>query len=150
MRRHLKQRFWANDGDPGALAWFIASISLVLPVVAAVMLLLGGSALVRGSVGGWPLLGAGVAVLIIDIVIDFAWAHPGVTESDQPVLNMRGQQLVGRSATVVEAIRDGRGRVEVGDSIWAAEGPDLESGTVVHVLASDSTVLRVDVAPATD
>jgi membrane protein implicated in regulation of membrane protease activity len=36
--------------------------------------------------------------------------------TDQPLLNQRGAQLIGRIATLTEPIVDGRGRVKIGDT----------------------------------
>ena len=49
-------------------------------------------------------------------------------ESDQPLLNRRGEQLIGRIATLTEPIKDGRGRVRIGDTMWRVSGPDLPAG----------------------
>lgn len=64
--------------------------------------------------------------------------------NDQPLLNQRGAQLVGRRFVLVEAIVNGRGRVKVGDSEWLAEGPDLPVGSEVEVVAVSGTSLRVE------
>ena len=37
-------------------------------------------------------------MLVADVLIDFVWAHPSVTKSDQPDLNRRAEQLIGRVA----------------------------------------------------
>jgi len=58
-----------------------------------------------------------------DVVIDFVWAHPTVSKSDQPNLNRPAAQLVGRVVVVAEAIEGGRGKVRVGDTLWPVEGP---------------------------
>jgi membrane protein implicated in regulation of membrane protease activity len=63
--------------------------------------------------------------------------------SDQPGLNMRGQELVGRTLLVTDAIVDGRGKVKVGDGVWLARGPDAEAGSRVQVTGLDGTVLLV-------
>lgn len=143
MRRHLRHRFWSADGDPGPLAWAIASISLLLPVAGVVLALVGGFKLMRGDAEGWVLAGAGVVCIALDILIDFVWAHPGVLESDQPHLNQRGAQLIGRNAIVVEAIENGRGKVRIGDSVWPAEGPDVPKGATARILAAKATVLLI-------
>ena len=57
-------------------------------------------------------------------LIDFVWAHPTVSKTDQPDLNRPAVQLVGRVLVVVEPIEGGRGKVRVGDTLWPAEGPD--------------------------
>jgi len=67
--------------------------------------------------------------------------------SDQPGLNMRGQELIGRTLLVSDAIVDGRGKVKVGDGVWLACGPDTAVGMPVKVIGLEGTVLQV--APET-
>ncbi|HEU4814239.1 MAG TPA: NfeD family protein [Xanthomonadaceae bacterium] len=67
-------------------------------------------------------------------------------ETDQPLLNRRGAQLVGQVHVLESAIVDGRGRMKIGDAYWTALGPDLPAGTRVRVLDADGGALRVDVA----
>ena len=62
---------------------------------------------------------------------------------DQPLLNRRGQRMVGRRVVVDEPIVNGRGKVKVGDGSWLAEGPDVAAGTEVEVVAVDGTTLKV-------
>lgn len=144
MKRRLKERLWAKDGDPGPIAWTIAAISLVLPIAGLVLCLVGGAKALAGEEGGFLLLGTGAVCIALDIVIDFVWAHPGVSESDQPELNRRGAQLIGRTAVVVEAIEGGRGKVRVGDTVWPAEGPDAVASAIVRVADCEGTVLKVE------
>jgi inner membrane protein len=68
----------------------------------------------------------------------------GTAQSDQPDLNIRGQQYVGRSLVVEQAIQNGRGKVRVGDSLWAVEGPDVPVGGRVKVTGARGTVLVVE------
>ncbi len=63
------------------------------------------------------------------------------TESD--TLNRRGSEFVGQVVTLVEPIVAGRGRARVGDSTWTVTGPDAPAGTMVEVIASSGTELRV-------
>ena len=64
--------------------------------------------------------------------------------STDPLLNDRSARLVGRVVTVTEAIRDGEGRVRVGDSAWAARGHDAPLGAVMRVVAAESNCLLVE------
>ena len=66
--------------------------------------------------------------------------------SDQPLLNRRSEQFVGRRYALETAIVNGRGKVRVGDSPWLAEGPDLPAGAEVEVIAVDGTTLKVKAA----
>jgi inner membrane protein len=63
--------------------------------------------------------------------------------NDQPLLNRRGQKLVGQRFVLIEPIVNGRGKVRVGDGSWLAEGPDMPAGAEVEVIAVDGTSLRV-------
>lgn len=63
--------------------------------------------------------------------------------SDQPLLNRRGQQLVGQVFVLDQAIVDGRGRLKIGDAFWTAEGEDLPQGTRVRIVSADNMSLQV-------
>lgn len=63
--------------------------------------------------------------------------------TDEPVLNVRGAQYIGRRVRVEEAILNGRGKVRVGDTIWAAQGEDAPQGAEVEVTGVNGTVLVV-------
>lgn len=68
-------------------------------------------------------------------------------QSDQPLLNRRGEQMIGRTATLVEPIREGRGRIQLGDTLWRVSGPDLPAGTRVRVTGATDTDLELRVEP---
>ena len=68
-------------------------------------------------------------------------AHPA--PSEQPNLNRRGAQYVGRQFALVEPISNGRGRIRLGDSSWTVTGPDLPAGQTVEVVGADGAVLQV-------
>ncbi|MBP6596911.1 MAG: NfeD family protein [Arenimonas sp.] len=63
--------------------------------------------------------------------------------SDQPLLNRRGEQLVGKVYALDQAIVDGQGRLKIGDAFWAAEGPDLPQGARVRVVSAHNMSLQV-------
>ncbi len=56
-------------------------------------------------------------------------------DTDQPLLNRRAEQLVGRTAVLGEPIREGFGRIHLGDTLWRVTGPDLPAGARVRVTA---------------
>lgn len=70
-------------------------------------------------------------------------ADPKTVKSDEPDLNVRGAQYIGRRVVVEEAISNGRGKVRVGDTIWGAEGEDAIKGARVDVTGVHGTVLVV-------
>ena len=66
------------------------------------------------------------------------------TPSDQPNLNRRAQQYVGRVFTLSEAIEQGVGKVRVDDTYWKVTGPTLPQGTEVRVSGTEGSVLVVE------
>ena len=65
-------------------------------------------------------------------------------KTDEPFLNQRGASLVGRTATLHEPIREGRGRIRLDDTTWRVLGPDLPAGTQVKVISSNGRDLIVE------
>lgn len=57
----------------------------------------------------------------------------GDTPTDEPLLNQRARQLVGRTGTLEHPIRNGRGRLKLGDTWWSIVGPDAAPGVQVRV-----------------
>jgi inner membrane protein len=133
-----------HDRGPGAVAWCVAFVSLILPWAAALLALAGLWQLARGDRAGWWTLALGGVLLIADVLIDFVWAHPSVLPTDQPNLNRRGEQLVGLVVRVEEAIEHGRGKVRVGDTLWSVEGPDAPAGAQVRIVSAHGTLLCVE------
>ena len=113
---------------------------MALPWLGVGLGVFGGWQVSRGETEGWWLVGAGALCLICDVAIDFVWAHPTVSKSDQPDLNRRTAQLIGRTLVVAEAIEGGRGKVRAGDTLWPVEGPDAPVGTEVKVTDRKSVV----------
>lgn len=64
--------------------------------------------------------------------------------TDEPFLNQRGASLIGRTATLREPIREGRGRIRLDDTMWQVMGPDLPAGTQVKVVSSNGRDLTVE------
>ena len=64
--------------------------------------------------------------------------------SDQPGLNRRGSELVGRQFVLYEAIASGRGKIKAGDTLWLVSGPDLPAGSQVRVIGQDGVLLKVE------
>lgn len=68
----------------------------------------------------------------------------GDIPSDNELLNQRGNALIGRKFTVAIAIKNGKGKVKVGDSMWTATGNDAAEGSYVTVIAVNGTELIVE------
>jgi membrane protein implicated in regulation of membrane protease activity len=54
--------------------------------------------------------------------------------------------MIGAKGLVAETIENGHGKVRLGDSVWLAEGPDMQSGAPIAVVGVKGTVLIVEPA----
>jgi inner membrane protein len=95
----------------------------------------------------WQVIAFGV-VSVLTVFWVRGFYRVGAANSDQPDLNVRANQYVGRSLIIEQAIQNGRGKVRVGDTLWTAEGPDLPAGERVTVKSARGNVLVVERAAA--
>jgi membrane protein implicated in regulation of membrane protease activity len=103
----------------GVIAWFVPLILVVQVTVFAVLALL---AVIAGRI----------------------WLRANPIISADPLMNLRGERLVGENVLVTEALVGGNGRVRQGDSEWLARGPDAAAGTRMRVAGSDGAILIVE------
>ncbi|MCY1462708.1 Inner membrane protein YbbJ [compost metagenome] len=87
-----------------------------------------------------------VVLSFVSIQIYRTWFRKRGRESEQPLLNRRAEQLVGRVVVLEQAIADGIGRAKIDDAFWVVAGPDLPSGSRVRVVAVDGMTLKVQQA----
>lgn len=118
---------------PGALAiWFAAAalllgaLLLVVPIRWELQLVLFG------------------ALAVVATMLWWKFGRSRKVESQQPALNQRGMQYVGRVLPLSEPIRDGRGKVQVGDTVWLVQGSDAPAGAHVRVVGVNGAVLQVE------
>ena len=134
-------------------AWLVFALALMageMAIPEMFLLWLGFAAMavfgVMLGVPDLPLVWQGVAFVAFSALpiygyVKFIRNRP--IRSDQPLLNRRGEQLVGQVYPLDLAIVDGRGRLKIGAAVGGAEGPDLPQGTRVRVLAVRSMSLQV-------
>ena len=134
--------------------WFIiAAILIILEVFApgAFMLWIGIAAGVVGAVlyfvpaMTWEYQFILFSLAAVGSIV--AWRsyrnkHPAVT--DEPTLNRRGAQYVGRVFTLDAPIVNGIGKLRVDDSHWRISGADAPIGAQVRVVAADGATLNVE------
>ncbi|MBS3897132.1 NfeD family protein [Silanimonas sp.] len=144
------------DFRPVVVFWAVLALGLV-----ALETLVPGAALI------WLGLAAGLMLVLVVFVPDIpifwqavlfvgsAFAIVGIywsrlrktgIVSDQPLLNRRGEQLVGQLHTLESAIVNGRGRLRIGDAYWQVDGPDLPAGARVRVVGFTAMRLQVEAA----
>lgn len=139
--------------------WWVLGILLLLLEVAA-----------PGTFFLWMAVATGVVGFVILFAPDLAWEYQVLlfavlsvaaiaawrvylrrspTETDEPLLNRRGAQYVGKVFVLDSEMRLGRGKIHVDDTTWRAvcdEGDDLPAGTRVTVVEVDGTTLKVEPA----
>ncbi len=134
--------------------WILAVICLVVEMVipAFFFLWMAVSALITGIIV-WliPAISTNSQILIfsvLSIVAIVAWRIYGkkiTIDTDQPLLNRRGSQYVGRTFNLYEAIENGEGKIKVDDTIWKVHGEDCDINSKVKVIASRGTVFDVEI-----
>ncbi len=145
----------------GPWNWMVlgfALLALEIVVPGFFLLWIGIAALVTGAVslGLWELsfwtwhlqVLLFLALSIVTVLVGRRLIRDGGDGSDEPLLNRRGEQLVGREATLTESIIDGRGRVKIGDTMWRVAGPNLPAGTKVRVVSATASDLELTVEEA--
>ncbi|WP_137133522.1 NfeD family protein [Rhizobium sp. FKY42] len=141
----------------GPWNWWILGFVLLAAELAApgvFLIWIGLAALIMGAASlflweqalwSWQiqlLLFAGLSVIVTLIGRRFYGSDDAKT--DQPLLNRRGESLIGRTATLAEPIREGRGRIRLDDTWWPVSGPDLPAGMRVRVAHWSGSELIVE------
>jgi membrane protein implicated in regulation of membrane protease activity len=133
--------------------WILAAALIILEVFAP------------GAFFLWLGIAAGVVGGLIYLAPDLAWEHQVLTfsvlsvasiiiwrkyfrttpeETDEPALNRRGEQYVGRVFTLADPIVNSMGKIRVDDTTWKIRGEDCAIGTRVEVTGVDGTILEVE------
>jgi len=137
----------------GPWAWFVTGLILLaleLVVPGGYFLWLGVAGLLTGVLAfvpslGWPWQFTIFGVLALLIVVGWTLVTRNrKRETDNPYLNQRANRFIGHEAVIDEPIRDGFGRLALGDSIWRIAGPDLAADQKVRVVGADGAVLKVE------
>ncbi len=134
--------------------WLIAAVVMIIlemVIPAAYFLWMGISAFIVGlllfAIPAIPLLIQIIIFCTLSVVTLYLYKRHkklNPTEKDEPNLNRRGEQYVGRIFTLEEPIVNGVGKVKVDDSTWKVMGVDMPAGTKVRVLSVDGTILNVE------
>jgi membrane protein implicated in regulation of membrane protease activity len=116
---------------------FFLWMGIAAGVVGVLLLLMPGM--------GWEyqiVVFATLSVASIVIWRQYFRKHP--VQTDQPALNRRGQQYVGRTFTLSEPIVNGLGKIHVDDTTWRIRGNDCEAGSRIKVVGVDGVLLKVE------
>ena len=129
--------FAAEALAPGA---FMLWLGFAAAVVFLGVLLVPGTTLLMQAV-------AFVVLSVISIQVYRTWFRAKQRASDQPLLNRRVAQLVGRVVPLERGIVNGRGRVQIADALWDVVGPELPAGTPVRIVGAEGMTLQVQAEP---
>ncbi|MBP1847015.1 membrane protein implicated in regulation of membrane protease activity [Rhizobium petrolearium] len=141
----------------GPWSWWILGLILLAAELAApgvFLIWIGAAAIVVGALSlmlwntnfwSWQIQWLLFAVLSIGFALAGRRFYAGRDQaSDEPLLNRRGESLIGRTATLHEPITEGRGRIRLDDTWWPVMGPDLPAGTRVKVVTASGRDLTVE------
>lgn len=134
--------------------WMIAVVLVIIEILApsffalwmAVAAFMTGIALYLFPGMEWEYQVFLFAILSVTSIV--VWRHyysKNPIATDEPLLNRRGEQYVGRIITLKEAIVDGQGKVKVDDSTWKVEGEDCPIGTKVKLVSVNNVVFQVEI-----
>ncbi len=142
-------------GSYGPWAWIVIGVVLLaleLVIPGGFLLWLGVAGIITGLAAmfqpiGWPfqfLIFGGLSLILI--VAWMRYFKGRDQESDRPMLNRRADVFIGHEAVLHEPIKDGYGRLSLGDTVWRIAGPDLPAGQRVRIISADGAVLNVEAA----
>jgi len=80
---------------------------------------------------------------IISILAGRSFFNSKSVNIDDPTLSQLEKKLIGKICEVEQAIRNGNGRVKVGETTWTATGADCNAGESVRIVAVNGAVLEV-------
>jgi membrane protein implicated in regulation of membrane protease activity len=137
--------------------WILGGILLLIEVLApsfyflwlAIAAAVTGLVLLGAPDLGWQyqlMIFSGLAVVSIALFRRYQRQHPATT--DQPALNRRGEQYIGRTFTLEQPVVNRVGKLQVDDSTWRITGDDLPAGTRVTVTGVDGVVLEITRTPS--
>lgn len=125
-----------------APGYFLLWIGFAAAIMGLVMLVLPGLVFLAQAIV-FALLAIGVCFVY------WKYIRPSAERrNDQPLLNRKGDRMIGRRVLVIDAIVNGRGKVKADDSVWLVEGSDCPAGTSVRVTAVNGTTLQVVADPS--
>ena len=134
--------------------WWILAVGLVILEVFAPGAIFMWMGIAAGLVGfilmlfpdiSWQIQFVIFSVLsVASIVVWHYYLKQNPTKTDQPTLNRRGHQYVGRTFTLDAAIENNVGKIKVDDSTWKVEGENCDAGTQIKVIDVDGVFLMVE------
>ena len=140
-----------NGIEPGWL-WMIGGVLLLIAEIIApgfFLMFVGAAAMATGAFA--LLFGLGMAAQMILFALYALLAvmvgrrvYANARHGGDPLLNDRTARLVGKVVTVVAAVDEHGGRVQVGDGQWSARGGPAGPGEQVRITGVEGNCLKVE------
>lgn len=140
----------------GPWHWFLLAIALIileaLSPAAFFMWLAVAASVVGLTLALFPALGWQIQLVlfaifsVLSLILGRRYLKRHPIATDEPTLNKRGHQYIGRVFTLDRPIVNGVGKLRVNDTIWKIGGRDCAKGTLVRVMDVDGVVLLVAAA----
>lgn len=92
---------------------------------------------------GFQMISFGI-IAVCACIAWWAYLRRYPIHSDDPKLNRRSEQYVGRAFELVEAIHNSRGKIKVDGTMWTVKGPDLPVGARVKIIRAEGVILVVE------
>jgi membrane protein implicated in regulation of membrane protease activity len=138
----------------GGWSWWIVAGLLLLAELTAPGIFFLWLAIAAGALGiivfffdiDWQLQIALWAILsVVFVVVAKPWLkRRNAIESDQPNLNRRMLNYVGRSYVLDEPIVNGQARIKIEDTLWQVSGPDMPKGAWIRLVRADGLQFIVE------
>jgi membrane protein implicated in regulation of membrane protease activity len=134
--------WWILGGLFLLLEAFVSGFFFVWLAVSAAVV---GIAMLLYPELGWKIQLVIFSVLSVGSIALFrAYQRRHPAKTDQPELNRRSRQYIGRSFTLSEPIVNGVGTLHVDDSTWRIVGDDMPAGHNITVVGVDGVLLKVE------
>lgn len=94
----------------------------------------------------WQLTGFSILCLVFAV----AWwrSFKEHAAASPTLINRPMEAMVGRTTNLIEAIENGRGKIQINGTHWFVTGPDCPSGTRVRIVAiQEDSLIVVEPAP---
>ncbi len=139
----------------GVWNWFILGLILLgieLAFPGAVFIWLGVAALLTGAIAltgttTWQVdivIFAALSVVLLLLGRKYFRRGPDVGRTEN--LNKRGSEYIGNTYELAEDMKNGNGRLYIGDTFWRIRGETAKAGTRIRVIGTSGPVLLVEPA----
>ena len=82
---------------------------------------------------------------VIAVVGWLSWIRKHPRKAVESGLNQRGNQYIGQQFSLTEGVIQGRGKLQLDDTIWIIAGPDCPAGSRIKITAINGSQLLFEI-----